>query len=280
MATNIELAHATASATLAPKLTFAGVVARFVRTKPLGAAGAVIILAMLALALFAELLAPYDPYVGDYALQFARPSAQHWVATHAFGRDVLSRIMYGARIPLRRILRVVHRLHHRRAARRGQRVLGRDGRSPARATDGHPAGVPAADPGAGHRLDPGPGGAQRGDRDLDPRHPARGARGAGGRDVGQGERLRRGGAGARPHASPRDPSPPPPDRPPAVHHHAGRAARRRDPGRGRAVVPRARRGRAHAVVGADAVGLRAVLRREGAVDRALPGHRDQPRRVR
>jgi len=100
MATNIELAHATASATLAPKLTLAGVVARFVRTKPLGAAGAVIILAMLALALFSELLAPYDPYVGDYGLQFARPSAEHWFGTDEFGRDVLSRIMYGARIAL------------------------------------------------------------------------------------------------------------------------------------------------------------------------------------
>ena len=57
-------------------------------------------LAMLALALFAELLAPYDPYVGDYGLQFARPSAEHWFGTDEFGRDVLSRIMYGARIAL------------------------------------------------------------------------------------------------------------------------------------------------------------------------------------
>ena len=100
MATNIELAHATASATLAPKPTVAGVVARFARTKPLGTAGAVIILGMLALAVFAELLAPYDPYVGDYGLQFARPSAEHWFGTDEFGRDVLSRIMYGARIAL------------------------------------------------------------------------------------------------------------------------------------------------------------------------------------
>jgi peptide/nickel transport system permease protein len=100
MATNIELAHATASATLAPKRTVAGVVTRFVRTKPLGAAGGVIIVGMLALAVFAELLAPYDPYVGDYGLQFARPSAEHWFGTDEFGRDVLSRIMYGARIAL------------------------------------------------------------------------------------------------------------------------------------------------------------------------------------
>src|SRR6266403_1390050 len=45
-------------------------------------------------------LAPYDPYQGDYALQFARPSAEHWFGTDEFGRDVLSRIMYGARIAL------------------------------------------------------------------------------------------------------------------------------------------------------------------------------------
>ena len=57
MATNIELAHATASATLAPKPTAAGVAMRFVRTKPLGAAGAVIILGMLALAI-ASILGP------------------------------------------------------------------------------------------------------------------------------------------------------------------------------------------------------------------------------
>jgi peptide/nickel transport system permease protein len=100
MATNLELAHAGASATLAPRLTIAEEVSKFVRTKPLGAAGAVIILGMLVLALFAELLAPYDPYHSDYGAQFARPSAEHWFGTDEFGRDVLSRIMYGARIAL------------------------------------------------------------------------------------------------------------------------------------------------------------------------------------
>jgi len=75
-------------------------VLRFVCTKPLGAAGALIILAMLLVALFAQALAPYDPYTGDYALQFARPSAEHWFGTDEFGRDVLSRVMYGARIAL------------------------------------------------------------------------------------------------------------------------------------------------------------------------------------
>ena len=100
MATNLELAHATASANLAPRLTVAEEVAKFVRTKPLGAIGAAIILGMLGLALFAGLLAPYDPYNGDYGQQFARPSAEHWFGTDEFGRDVLSRIMFGARIAL------------------------------------------------------------------------------------------------------------------------------------------------------------------------------------
>ena len=100
MATNLELAHATASAELSPRLTTAEEVAKFIRTKPVGTAGALIILGMMGLAAFAGLLAPYDPYHGDYGSQFARPSAEHWFGTDEFGRDVLSRIMFGARIAL------------------------------------------------------------------------------------------------------------------------------------------------------------------------------------
>ena len=100
MATNLELAHATASAELSPRLSAAEEVVKFIRTKPLGAAGALIILGMMGLAFFAGALAPYDPYVGDYGQQFVRPSAEHWFGTDEFGRDVLSRIMFGARIAL------------------------------------------------------------------------------------------------------------------------------------------------------------------------------------
>jgi peptide/nickel transport system permease protein len=94
------LTHTAASATLSPRLTVGQEVVKFIRTKPLGAAGALIILAMLGVAAFAEVLAPYDPYQADYGLQFVRPSAEHWFGTDEFGRDVLSRIMYGARIAL------------------------------------------------------------------------------------------------------------------------------------------------------------------------------------
>ncbi len=100
MATNHALTHVVVTVPLAPQLTIGEEVVKFIRTKPLGAGGAFIILAMGILALFADALAPYDPYQADYAAQFARPSAEHWFGTDEFGRDVLSRIMYGARIAL------------------------------------------------------------------------------------------------------------------------------------------------------------------------------------
>jgi peptide/nickel transport system permease protein len=100
MAVNTSLIEATASVSLAPRLTFTEQVSGFVRAKPLGAAGGLIILVMLGVALLASALAPYDPYLPDYAAQFASPGADHWLGTDEFGRDVLSRIMYGARIAL------------------------------------------------------------------------------------------------------------------------------------------------------------------------------------
>jgi peptide/nickel transport system permease protein len=100
VATSLELTHATASADLAPRLTVGEAVVKFIRTKPLGAAGALVILAMMVVAASAEVLAPYDPYRADYGLQFARPSVEHWFGTDEFGRDLLTRIMYGARIAL------------------------------------------------------------------------------------------------------------------------------------------------------------------------------------
>ena len=90
----------TATAPLAPPVTWGDEIAAFIRKKPLGAAGAFIIAVMLLVALFAARLAPYDPYAADYGAQFMRPSTAHWFGTDEFGRDVLSRIMYGARIAL------------------------------------------------------------------------------------------------------------------------------------------------------------------------------------
>jgi len=51
-------------------------------------------------AIFAPWLAPYDPYAGDYAATWQLPSTTHWLGTDELGRDVLSRLIYGARISL------------------------------------------------------------------------------------------------------------------------------------------------------------------------------------
>ena len=100
MAVDSSLLGATATAPLAARLSWPEHVSGFVRAKPLGAAGAIIILVMLLVAVLASALAPYDPYLADYGAQFARPGADHWLGTDEFGRDVLSRIMFGARIAL------------------------------------------------------------------------------------------------------------------------------------------------------------------------------------
>ncbi len=69
----------------------------FCRARPLGAIGAAIVLLNLVVALTANLIAPYDPLGTDYGAMLARPSAAHWLGTDAFGRDVLTRILYGSR---------------------------------------------------------------------------------------------------------------------------------------------------------------------------------------
>ena len=75
-------------------------VARFVRQRPLGAAGAGIIVLMILCALCAPRLTPYHPLEIDFTAQLTPPNAQHWLGTDAFGRDLLSRLMYGSRTAL------------------------------------------------------------------------------------------------------------------------------------------------------------------------------------
>jgi peptide/nickel transport system permease protein len=72
----------------------------FMTQQPLGAAGLVVIVLMALCALFAQWVAPFDPLAVDYGAMLAAPSAQHWLGTDSFGRDVASRIIYGARTAL------------------------------------------------------------------------------------------------------------------------------------------------------------------------------------
>jgi peptide/nickel transport system permease protein len=83
-----------------PRARWISAILHFVRHRPLGAIGAGIVLAMVALAATAGFIAPYDPLENDYAAMLAAPNAAHWLGTDAFGRDVFSRIVYGSRTAL------------------------------------------------------------------------------------------------------------------------------------------------------------------------------------
>jgi peptide/nickel transport system permease protein len=75
-------------------------VLHFILTQTTGAAGLAFIAVLCVAGLFAELVAPYDPLAIDFAAMLAPPSWEHWMGTDAFGRDVFSRIIYGARTAL------------------------------------------------------------------------------------------------------------------------------------------------------------------------------------
>ena len=73
---------------------------RFVR-HPGGMLGFVLLVALLLVALFAPLVAPYDPLKVDPINAVMPPSSEHWMGTDTLGRDQLSRVIFGARISLR-----------------------------------------------------------------------------------------------------------------------------------------------------------------------------------
>jgi peptide/nickel transport system permease protein len=75
-------------------------VLQFTLTQPTGAAGLAVIIVLFVLGVFAEFFAPYDPLEIDFGAMLAQPSWEHWMGTDAFGRDIFSRIIYGARTAL------------------------------------------------------------------------------------------------------------------------------------------------------------------------------------
>ncbi|MEC9489509.1 MAG: nickel transporter permease [Halanaerobiales bacterium] len=62
--------------------------------------GIIIIILFTLIALFAPYIAPYDPLEQNFIKSFRAPSAEHYLGTDEFGRDIFSRIIYGARISL------------------------------------------------------------------------------------------------------------------------------------------------------------------------------------
>lgn len=84
---------------VAPSSLWRDAAKRFCKNKT--AVAALIILTLMALAaILADVISPYSPYEAELALVKAGPSPQHWFGCDENGRDILTRILYGARISL------------------------------------------------------------------------------------------------------------------------------------------------------------------------------------
>ncbi|HAL89158.1 MAG TPA: ABC transporter permease [Erythrobacter sp.] len=70
------------------------------RRQPLAATGAALVIVMVFLAVFAEVVSPFEPTDNNYDAMLQAPSVVYWLGTDHFGRDILTRIIYGARTAL------------------------------------------------------------------------------------------------------------------------------------------------------------------------------------
>lgn len=84
----------------APSRSHAAVVFRRLMRQPLGVAGLAVCLLLVLAAIFAPWIAPYPPAEMDLMAPLSRPDASHLLGTDQLGRDILSRIIYGARVSL------------------------------------------------------------------------------------------------------------------------------------------------------------------------------------
>ena len=83
------------------RLRGAGLIGRApVFANPLNVAATLVIVALAICAVFAPLLAPYDPLAQALGSRLEPPSPEHWLGTDQLGRDIASRLLYGARISL------------------------------------------------------------------------------------------------------------------------------------------------------------------------------------
>ncbi len=80
--------------------TLPGDILRSFRQNKTALAGLSVVLVLAFLAVAAPLVTPFDPYGMNLDDQFLKPSAEHWFGTDRFGRDLFTRVVYGARISL------------------------------------------------------------------------------------------------------------------------------------------------------------------------------------
>ena len=81
---------------LAPRGIFA-VSWTFLQRQPVGSIGMVLVLIFGLAGIFAEWIAPYSPTANDFSVMTEPPGLAHWLGTDQLGRDLLSRILFGAR---------------------------------------------------------------------------------------------------------------------------------------------------------------------------------------
>ncbi|MDP6389018.1 MAG: ABC transporter permease [Alphaproteobacteria bacterium] len=98
--TAADIASAHDLAELRSQKTLPQKAADLIRKQPLGAFGGAIVLLMMVMAVFAPFLTAYDPVDNSFPDMLLAPNADHWMGTDQFGRDVLTRIIFGARTAL------------------------------------------------------------------------------------------------------------------------------------------------------------------------------------
>jgi peptide/nickel transport system permease protein len=100
MVTTSEIAVESAIEELADTQPFSSKVREFLRKQPLGAAGLFIVLIMIFASIFAPVLTPYDPEANAFEHMLTPPNMSFLLGTDQFGRDILTRIIYGAQTAL------------------------------------------------------------------------------------------------------------------------------------------------------------------------------------
>src|SRR5215813_3978257 len=73
---------------------------RFCAQNPLGAGGGLVVLVMVMMAIFAEEITRFDPTANNFGDMLTAPNLDYWLGTDQFGRDLYTRIVFGARTAL------------------------------------------------------------------------------------------------------------------------------------------------------------------------------------
>jgi peptide/nickel transport system permease protein len=83
-----------------PRPSRLAVLWQFCAQNPLGAAGGLVVIVMILMAALADVVTVYDPTSNNFGAMLEPPSSEYWLGTDQFGRDLYTRIVYGARTAL------------------------------------------------------------------------------------------------------------------------------------------------------------------------------------